>query len=1158
LSNKTDVFVIRGKYDLISKNHSNIDDNLFPILYNLKTKHKIHLLEKGGKYEYNNIVFGYTGLFEKVFQIDNEPKLNVGLYYGDVENIDDFNNYDYVLLGGNHQKKYLTKTIAYSGSLIQQNYDEPYGEHGLIKWDLKNKKRHFINIENNYGFITIQLQNQEKPLINNFPNNINLRIVYSDETQDLKNLIKEEIDEKYNINHYEEIKNEDEKILNLNEMTEVYNNDIVIERLVDYIKENYQNTDEEIKEVVNIIQETMSTINYNYNDNKKNIILKNIKFDNFNVFGEDNVIDYSTLKGVVNIYGKNGIGKSSVAIYVLLCAIYGKCDNLSIEEYLNTRKNHLTTSIKLDVNGKEYEINRKVILKNKSLKSDVSLYENGQNISQKTKKETNLLIQHIVGDQDELIRACILEQKKQTSFLDLSDTEKKNKICNLLKLDIYNTIQTELENKKRLNNCLINEKKKKIYTNPKDIKTDKLNVIGDEINLRQYNINEFKKQEKELKKEIDNINKIKIENELDLERMEKIDFDKNIDNENIQLKLESMNNKIQKLNKQKNKIERKLEELNINLNNYDNIEKKKRIFEKKKDRKINNLNDEISILQEQYINVEKNTIDIKETLLEKQEIENQLEYIKQTIKQQEEKIKIAEDKILQYENDEQIIKNLEIYNELIENKNKYDKKIKNNEMNIENYENVIKYIEYQESIKNNNDNIKIMKNNLEHYNNLYEIIKNHEVNPKCKICMKNQIIEYKQKIENAMEEYQNKIEEYNNKNQTIEKKINKIKNINLDNDDVQKIKIHLNLINENKIINEQIQQYDKYKDIKEKYEKSKKIVQENIFSQLNEKEINLKLQLKIIEKEVEIYNKRKETVKNNKIIKKEINNKKEELEEMKQIELEGYQEYIEMQDEKHSKQIVLSNIIIELNNLNSEYLIMNSEYEINKDLYIKKEQYNAMKKNQKNINEKYLKIIQQYEKINQKIGEENNIICSLKIELENIEKMKEEINDLNNNNNLLIQIIDIIKNGFVDELLRKKILPNLNHIINQILRIYVGFRLEMKIDKDKISVYRNDNGYMSNAIKLSGYESSMVNLGLRLTFGKISKLIQTNFFIIDEAFAFYDEQTEFKVEKLFEYMKNEYDFIIMISHNEQIKKFTDLDIPIIIKNGFSSIEKIEN
>ena len=71
-------------------------------------------------------------------------------------NVIDFDGYDMTLLGDIHKRQFLndSKTMAYPGSLIQQNFAEA-PEHGFLFWDVEKRKSEFIQVNNDYGFKTI-------------------------------------------------------------------------------------------------------------------------------------------------------------------------------------------------------------------------------------------------------------------------------------------------------------------------------------------------------------------------------------------------------------------------------------------------------------------------------------------------------------------------------------------------------------------------------------------------------------------------------------------------------------------------------------------------------------------------------------------------------------------------------------------------------------------------------------------------------------------------------------------------------------------------------------------------------------------------------------------------------------------------------------------
>ena len=69
-----------------------------------------------------------------------------------------FKGHDLSLLGDIHKPQFLDeeKTMAYAGSLIQQNHGEGL-THGIMVWDLETKKSEFVEIVNDYGYYTFHI-----------------------------------------------------------------------------------------------------------------------------------------------------------------------------------------------------------------------------------------------------------------------------------------------------------------------------------------------------------------------------------------------------------------------------------------------------------------------------------------------------------------------------------------------------------------------------------------------------------------------------------------------------------------------------------------------------------------------------------------------------------------------------------------------------------------------------------------------------------------------------------------------------------------------------------------------------------------------------------------------------------------------------------------
>ena len=59
-----------------------------------------------------------------------------------------------------HKRQFMNKekTIAYCGSLVQQNHGEELG-HGYLRWDVPTRKSTYVEIPNDYGYYTLDIEN---------------------------------------------------------------------------------------------------------------------------------------------------------------------------------------------------------------------------------------------------------------------------------------------------------------------------------------------------------------------------------------------------------------------------------------------------------------------------------------------------------------------------------------------------------------------------------------------------------------------------------------------------------------------------------------------------------------------------------------------------------------------------------------------------------------------------------------------------------------------------------------------------------------------------------------------------------------------------------------------------------------------------------------
>jgi hypothetical protein len=135
----------------------------------------------------------------------------------------------------------------------------------------------------------------------------------------------------------------------------------------------------------------------------------------------------------------------------------------------------------------------------------------------------------------------------------------------------------------------------------------------------------------------------------------------------------------------------------------------------------------------------------------------------------------------------------------------------------------------------------------------------------------------------------------------------------------------------------------------------------------------------------------------------------------------------------------------------------------------------------------------------------------------------------------------------MDHFLSENILPYLQNVINTLLgEVCCHFTVKLVSDEGCIDVYlkRSNEDRLIDASNCSGYEGDIINIIFRFAFSKINGFLDTDFFIIDEGIKFSDANNKEVIKRVIEYMRDSYNWIIMISHDDFIKDFYDVDLKI--------------
>jgi DNA repair exonuclease SbcCD ATPase subunit len=1189
MSDITEVVMIIGNHDTNIFNKGSMDC-ITPIVSDLYTRYRIHLLNDNNIYLYGNnnnintIIFGVTTLWAtSVTKIEkgdlddieilananniqlNKNIIKIGLYHGMIHgctldngmiqyseentnstyfNQTDFDSYTYVMLGDVHKHQYLNKkkTIAYAGSLIQQKRDEDLVEHGTIKWNLETKTSEFIKIKNDYGMIQIKvgsnkskIQKLKRKLTSEYdnsdiPKNLDIRIIYnSEEGKEFFKKIYSQIMKNYNIIKRSELTdtiNINGMNIDFKDMVDQYNdkttddnnidknfkindNDSVKKIMMDHLTNYVDNTKKiHIESITKTqirdeITDILNQIKYNFEREIKNIRLKSIEFNNMFVYTEKNKINFNAFKQLVGLNASNYQGKSSF-IDIILYSIYGECSRGKRYDVLNINSKKMDSKIILEVNGIEYIISRISYVNSVShrdLKESVIITENGKNITDDDRVKTRQIIEKKICSYDDMINNSFVLQKNGHSFVDLTDRQKKDLLCKMARLDIFDNIFIEAKSR----HCSAGQTGGKLIK-----KLDQYELMIKDI-----------KQEK-------SHNKLRLIDEAFIKKKKYTEKNIKILEESI-IKIE---NKLCKLTDKNNKLNSQISIYDVQKNIYKNYDDEKENINKKsknlviKIQHVNNLKNEITQLLDGKSEAEIKDKKIQDVYNKKHILDNLNISLETNLKlltnvklipNIHQKLKILENQIntKQLENLENIKQKSYIEGKIIaiqNEKNTFDHMTK-------------LFLEKKlclELADSYNKKSKQLKNSLSAEVIQLNKLETHEYNVNCNQCMKNPVTQLLLNTKTQIIDINNQIYEHDK--------------LILENNNM--IKTFCDHLDE--------QYYAMKKDFESLSEYDNRLEKITHLIQMNEKDIYILNQEKEkIIVDIEIISINTEIEKSISDIKQKISDNKLEIS-------HDYDKILSIKKKINKIDNEIKSDICLLNELIDHNLEKTKQYFDYQTNMVETSGSRA----ELNIIEN--KISNYKNKINElkiKYHESNN----QKIKLDHeYDKFKEIMSDIESNEQkkLVLSYIKKIldKNGLVDTLLSKNIIPYLQTSINGILNEVGHYQVNITYKNQSVNVYK-DNGL--NIIMSSGYESYLLDLVFRLALVQINNHIKTDFLIIDEGFNACDAENKNNIKELLEYMRSYYKWILIISHDDFVKSFYDMDIRIQSNPNGSRISNID-
>ena len=1226
------VILIPGNHDCNLSNRDRLDA-LTPIVSANNKMDNLYYLKKSGIYQYYNIVFGVTSIFDDVLiksskidkinwaNIKQKNKYKIALYHGPVHGAitdvgyrmnndqllaDDFEGYDYVMLGDIHKFQYMneTETIAYAGSLIQQSYGESLTGHGILKWDLDEGISNLIEIKNDYGYCTIRIVDGVIASNNiKIPRKPRIRFILENTSQIQYQEVLTMLESKHQI--CEVVKNTDFRTrIHINSPTQAKASATATacttqEKIIkSYLRQKKMEADK-IDSLLELHKKIYQKI---FNDKKDQVAdtmhnatkiqkwrLLELQFSNTLSYGTGNIINFTKYDSnkIIGILAPNHYGKSAILDIILFC-LFDKCSRGERRDILNKNEKSMKCSLLLSVGSQEYLIER-IGQRSKNgltVKIDVNFYsisksDSGkklkENLNGLDKNETNRKIVDLIGDYNDYLTTCFcLQQGKTVNFIDMTQLQKKEYLNEILKLNVFEDCYNVAKDKLKKLSAQLKIFEQKIGT--KSMKDLSIAIKENTSLIKNLELKKFKLEtflsvqvddillslpQATLTKynELSNYN-LKTENDI----LNAIDTVFNKIHTNTDIDTDSI---IQRINDHRTKLteyQLSMETLSTNTNNEELLTKQR-------------------MLMKQIINLSKNSIGTPDSLLEeKQSMLAKIDTIDRTL--QNFSCDTVNDKIARIAElktiinglrknlkpiDESVITKLDnIFTKVFDNKTKIvsllDIAFKRDNKLISASE----LTELQSTIEHQRPFADHLGSNLDTLSK-YQPSKTNTTNDDIVSIVKNNNQTWIDRYNRLATKYLKYKNEADNK--TKQAKYPHMADLLDESSALQKETWHASFdmystidnLMINRTINKKIRVAELELDSLKEFNGTKQQI-----DNLNKEKLLIREKIVIIDgklNDIEIYNK---NARSNAEIQTEIDDIQTILDkyntEYKQLSklikdvtcsidndnrmIDAHKKQIDAKHKLKQQHILLQQYHLEYLNCYQRNLARDQWLTIRKD-----------------IDNEITDLSKQIDKLQVELA-------IYKKDIEQYLQYRQQYDDISAKTNLYQMYVQAMNyNGLPYEML-KTYLPLIEQDVNQILHSMVNFNIELmffdekKTDENKSKQVKSTAGSIDinicyqkmrpYSVQLSsGFERFIIGLAIRMTLCQISLTAKPNFLIIDEGWSCLDSENLNNVGTIMNYIKTQYEHIIIISHLEELKNQADYIINIEKKDGYSCV-KIDN
>jgi len=191
------------------------------------------------------------------------------------------------------------------------------------------------------------------------------------------------------------------------------------------------------------------------------------------------------------------------------------------------------------------------------------------------------------------------------------------------------------------------------------------------------------------------------------------------------------------------------------------------------------------------------------------------------------------------------------------------------------------------------------------------------------------------------------------------------------------------------------------------------------------------------------------------------------------------------------------------------------------------------------------------------IGKIERVISDLSLnrnEIVNKTKLIETIKKEEEVDKIFKIYIDLVGKKGVSKLVLRSVLPIINSELQRLLEGVCTFEVEIFIDdKNDVQFLMIRDEVAKHLKSASGFEKTAASLALRCVLGKLSTLPMPNFITFDEILGKVAPENIDNLKPLFDKVKDMYEIVFLITHNDLVKDWSDNIVTVIKENNISKI-----